>query len=362
MTETFYMGLDVHSKNTNYCYQTSEGKIVKEGKIDTTYEGFEKLKKKLSIPVNTKIGLESGIQASLVFGILKELELSPVVIHAFEVRRKARRQRQKTDKRDALEICEGIRRDIYDCIVYIPEVGILRIRELLSRRRHFVKISTMEINAAKFVLRQSGYVAFSRSLTTDKAWHKLLNNKELPEKVKRDISKHFQLWLISHEQITELEKELRFAVKPYSEDIKLMQTIPGVGIITASTFLSTIGTPDRFPDSNHVVSYIGLAPSMQDSGSIEKHGSITKCGSKELRNMLCEVAHHAARKTHPLRPYFTKTLVKHGLKRAVVNIAHRLARILYQMWKSKKVFDVSKLNIEYVTKEKKETLYIIKKC
>jgi len=362
MAKKLYLGLDVHSKKTNYCYQTSDGKIIKEGVIDTTYEGFEKLKKELSIPNGTKVGFESGIQASLVFGILKELGLSPVVVHAFEVRRKARRQRQKTDKRDAFEICEGIRKDIYDCIVYIPEEGIVRIRELLSRRRHFVKISTMEINSAKFVLRQSGYVAFSRSLTTEKAWEKLLNNKELPEKIKRDISKHFKLWLIAQEQVKELEKELRFAVKPYEDDINLLQTVPGVGIITSSTFLATLGTPDRFPNSNHVISYIGLAPSMEDSGGSEKHGSITKCGSKELRNMLCEVAHHASNKTHPLRPYFTKTLVKHGLKRAVVNIAHKLARILYQIWKTKKAFDVSKLNVEYVTRHKEESLYVLKKC
>lgn len=358
---SLYIGLDVHSKKTNYCCQDSQGKIVSEGNINTAKEDFEKMKKKLKLPKGTKIGLESGVQAGLVVSILMELELDPIVIHAFEVRRKARRVRQKTDRRDAFEICDGLRRGIYNCFVYIPEKGIMRIRNLLFRRNHFVKISTMEINGAKHVLRQSGYGSFVKSLTRENAWNNLLGIKEISKEILRDVRRHFSMWLEARKQITEIEMELKESLKPYEKDIKILQTMPGIGLITASTYFATLGTPHRFPDSNHVISYTGLAPSMEDSGNSEKHGSITKCGSKSLRMMLCEAAHHASYKTNPLRPYFVRVLTKKGIKRAVVSIANRMARILYQMWKNQEPFDVSKLNVEYIEIDKKEKMYVIKK-
>jgi hypothetical protein len=61
--------------------------------------------------------------------------------------------------------------------------------------------------------------------------------------------------------------------------------------------------------------------------------------------MLCEAAQHAARRQNPLNPYWARICTKQGYKKAVVAIAHRLARILYQMWRKRESFDVTKLNV-----------------
>lgn len=360
----YYIGLDVHSKETSYCLQDETGKVIGQGKITSTHKSFEELKKRYEIPDHTMVGLESGTQAVWTVGVLHEIGLNPVVINAFEVRRKARRQRQKTDSRDAYEICEGIRRGIYDSIVYIPEEGVIRLRRILSRRRHYVKISTMEINAAKYVLREAGLGSKYRSLKTVKAWQKLLANPLLSDDICDDIRRHFEIWQHAQKLISEYNAELKKAIEVYGykEIIDRLMTMPGVGPIVACSFFSTVGDVKRFRDSNHLVSYLGLAPSMQDSGGKEKHGGITRCGSKSTRAMLCEAAHHAAKYHHPLRPYFGRICVKHGQRRAVVTVAHRMARILYQMWKRGEDFDASKLNVKLITKEtKKEQRYVIVK-
>jgi transposase len=95
-----------------------------------------------------------------------------------------------------------------------------------------------------------------------------------------------------------------------------------------------------------VVSYIGLGVSTYSSGERERHGHITKRGSAELRAMLCEAAHHVANVRHPLNPYFTRICARHGFKKAVVCVAQRLARILYQMWRNEEDLDLNKLNVE----------------
>lgn len=356
----YYLGLDVHSKKTSYCLQEEGGVVKAQGEILSTREAFAELKKRLSIPDGTKVALESGAQAKFTVGLLHELELTPVVINAFEVRRKARRIGQKTDSRDAFELCDGLRRDIYDSIVYIPEPRIARIRAVTSRRRHFVKLATMETNAAKFVLRSAGFGTLVRSLKTDRAWKKLIDDPRLPEEIRSDIRRHFITWQHTKIQIAELENELEVAVKPFAEDVDRLRTMPGVGPLTAATFFSTLGRVDRFADSNRVISYLGLAPSMNDSGAKERHGGITKRGSSAARTILCEVAHLAARKTHPLNPYFARLCAKHGLKRAIVAVAARLARILYQMWRKKESFNIMKLNIEHVIIERVEERYRVK--
>ena len=61
------------------------------------------------------------------------------VIDAHEVRVKAHRPPQKSDRRDAFELCEGLRRGIYRAIVHVPPARIGALRETLSRRRHFVR-------------------------------------------------------------------------------------------------------------------------------------------------------------------------------------------------------------------------------
>jgi len=136
--------------------------------------------------------------------------------------------------------------------------------------------------------------------------------------------------------------------------VELLMSAPGVGLITASSYVATLGTPERFADSNHVVSYLGLAPSMYDSGEMQRHGRITKAGSSQMRALLCEVAQQAARPNHPLNPYFRRITAKSGYKKAAIAVAQRMARIMYRMWRNGERFDATKLNVERDGRERKK--------
>ena len=134
--------------------------------------------------------------------------------------------------------------------------------------------------------------------------------------------------------------------RPFAAELQRLQTIPGVGPIVAATAVAVFADVQRFPDAKHAASYAGLTPSTHQSGARDVHGRITKRGSAELRAMLCEAAHHAARPQHPLHPYFAQQCAKHGYKRAAIAVAHRLCRIMFAMWRHGRDFDVTKLGIE----------------
>jgi transposase len=341
-----YVGLDVHRKKTVYVIQEADGEVVAEGRTPTHREGIQEMVVRHRLEPGTSVCLECGAQAGMVCDALEELEMVPVVVDAAEVRKKARRKGQKTDRRDAFEICDGLRRGIWASVVYMPPPPIRRLRRILSRRRHFVRLGTQQINAAKFLLRAEGILTQeSFTLRTGPAWSKLMAHPQA-EPLRGHLHLHAKTWALATEHVRLLEKELLCALEPFAEVMSWLTSVPAVGRITAASFLAVVGDPPRFPDSNHLVSYLGLAPSMYDTGATERHGHITKAGPPYMRALLCEIAQLAARPTHPLNPYFMRIAAKSGYKKAAIAIAQRLARILYRVWMNQERFDVSKLNVE----------------
>ena len=341
-----YVGLDAHSKRCVYVIQDEHGKVVGEGSVPTTTEGLLLLRARYELPAGTRVALESGTMAFFVARVLGRMGLDPLVIDAHEVRSKALRPNQKSDRRDALELCEGLRRDSYRSIVHVPPEHIERLRETLGRRRHFVRVKTMQVNAVKRLLRAAGLQPLGRSLGTNLAWEKLLLAVAVDPSLHAFCIAHRAVWRCVHEQIATLETSLDTQAEPLQRDFDRLQTVPGVGPIVALTVLAVFSDVRRFPTAKHAASYAGLVASTYDSGERVQHGRITRRGSSELRSMLCEAAHHAGHPNHPLNPYFSSLCVRRGYKMAVVAVAHRLCRILYAMLRHGTDFSLKKLAIE----------------
>ena len=348
----YYVGLDVHSKLTEYEIEDADGTVKARGQVPTTRVGLRSLVTRHRLGPGTRVALETGTMARYVATQLQALSLEPVVVDAHEVRLKAHRPRQKSDRRDAHEICEGLRRDLYRTIVHIPPERIHVLRETLARRRHFVRIQSMEINAAKHLLRSTGRRHLSVSLGCESAWRKLISQIRNTLLESR-IECHHQVWRAAGEQVARLEESLHEQSRIFKADFMRLQTAPGVGPIVALTAISAFSDAKRFPSAKHAASYAGLVPSTSQSGDRDWHGHITKQGSAELRAMLCEAAHHACRANHPLNPYFKSLCVRRGYKMAITAIAHRLCRVLYAMLRDQSKFDVKKLGVEVGPFEKR---------
>ena len=341
-----YVGLDAHSKNCVYAIQDELGTMQGEGRVPTTPEGLALMRVRHDLEPGTPVALESGTMAFYVARRLSAIGMAPVVIDAHEVRSKALRPNQKSDRRDAIELCEGLRRGSYRAIVHVPSQAIERLRETLGRRRHFVRLKSMQVHAAKRLLRTAGLGELSRSLQLESGWTKLLKAIAFDSALHGFIAAHHAVWCCAHDQIRVLEGWLDEQAEPLRAELERLQTVPGVGRIVALTALAVFSDVRRFPSAKHAASYAGLVASSYDSGDRVQHGRITRRGSSELRSMLCEAAHHAWRPSNPFHPYFSSLCARRGYKMAVVALAHRLCRILYAMLRHGADFDVSKLAIE----------------
>jgi transposase len=343
----YYVGLDVHSKQSTFVIEDDAGKVIAQGEVPTTFDGFSRLKAIYDLTPGTPVALETGTVAFFVARQLSRLGFDPIVVDAHEVRLKAYRPNQKSDGRDALELCEGLRRGIYRSIVHVPREEVSRLRDTLSRRRHFVRLQAAQVGAVKALLRAAGLGRLSRSLGSEVGWAKMLAALAQQPELRAHADQHRALWRCAGEQIRSLEASLaRQHTECFATDLARLQTIPGVGPIVASTAIAVFSRPERFPDTKHAASYAGLVPSTYQSGEREAHGRITKRGSAELRAMLCEAAHHASRPNHPLNPYFVRLCARRGYKMAITAVAHRLCRIIFAMLRDHRDFDVNKLGVE----------------
>lgn len=343
----FYVGLDVHSKQSTFVVERADGTELGSGAVPTSLDGLRLISDRFRLPADTPVGLETGTVSFFVARQLQRLQLAPCVIDAHEVRAKAHRPTQKSDRRDALAICDGIRSGQYRSLVHVPPLAISALRDALSRRRHFVRQQTREVNAVKRLVRAEGLGhRVCRSLRTLAGWTRLLRALEDQPELRSHVELHQAAWQCALQQVRVLEKRLELLAAPYAQDVARLMTVPGVGIIVALTTIAIFSDVSRFPSAKHVASYAGLVPSMYQSGDRHATGRITGRGSPELRAMLCEAAHHAARPNNPLRPYFTRLCALRGYKMAVVALAHRLCRILFAILRTGSVFDVKRLGVE----------------
>jgi transposase len=93
---------------------------------------------------------------------------------------------------------------------------------------------------------------------------------------------------------------------------RLLDTLPGVAPYTALILSSALDDVDRLPDSKHACAYLGLVPSLHQSGGVTLTGHITKEGNKWLRRNIVECARVAVRKDPHLREFYLRLKHKKG--------------------------------------------------
>jgi transposase len=132
------------------------------------------------------------------------------------VRRKAHRPAQKSDRRDAFELCDGIRRGLYRCLIHVPSPAISRLRTTLSRRRHFVRIQTAEVNATKRLLRGAGWLTGTRpSLRSATSWDRLLEALAGVPELQGHVRFHFAVWCTAPGSLDREQDSMMIVLGPW---------------------------------------------------------------------------------------------------------------------------------------------------
>jgi transposase len=149
-----------------------------------------------------------------------------------------------------------------------------------------------------------------------------------------------------NEKLTKLDREMA-ALGKEDPRVRLLQTLPMIGVQTSTAFVALIDDVARFPKAHKVESYIGLVPSEWSSSERRIKEGITKRGDSRVRWLLVEAAWSILNRprvdTTELRNWALQIAVRRGKKVAVVALARRLGGILYAMLRDNKPYDPTRL-------------------
>jgi len=128
-------------------------------------------------------------------------------------------------------------------------------------------------------------------------------------------------------KVAELSREDK-----YRERVKLLRSVPGIGVLIAMEILVEVQDMGRFRRAEELASYIGLTPSEFSTGQYIRQGRITRCGNKRVRTCLVESSWHLITKDPWMRRKYDRLKQWKGSKRAIIAIARtliiRIRRIL----------------------------------
>ncbi|MCL2130315.1 MAG: IS110 family transposase [Treponema sp.] len=252
----------------------------------------------------------------------------------------------KTDKEDAMKLAHliGERRDEKLPIVPLPSEKEMEMRKITSNKDRETRNRTRHINRLHSLFHNQGHTEITKKdiATSERRGEAV--------KVLTGIDREEAEWILKylglHEQrIKELENTIKGEAKT-NEDIKRLLTISGIGPITAYAFLAHVGDGSRFSAGAQVSNYIGFVPRLDFSGTIQRHGHITKRGNGYLRGLLVQAAWSAVRskKGGALRErfiYYTQGRAE-SKKKTVVAVARKLAELMYSVLRNKTEFEVRK--------------------
>jgi len=341
-----YVGLDVSLKTTSICILDEKGKRLVEGEVNSTPEAIGEFLQKSNIEIE-QIGLESGnLTHHLKKGLLK-MNYRVAVMESRKMAAILATIINKTDKNDARGISEALRVGHFQECVHRSDDAV-EIRTLLHMRQTAIEEKTHIINSLRGHLKVYG-IKFSKK--AGKRFRKMVEEAvaNLSPRIQRAIQSLLNILDNLNKEIQSLSKEVE-SVASYNEDVQLLQTIDGVGPITALAFKAEVDDPKRFEDSKDVAAYIGLTPTQYSSGEVHRQGGISKKGSKRTRYLLVEAASALLTRCKvwsKLKTWGMKIQKKRGTRKATVAVARKLAVIMHKMLLTRKPFERSS--------EKKET-------
>lgn len=141
------------------------------------------------------------------------------------------------------------------------------------------------------------------------------------------------------DRIVEMNKIIEEYMEEYNDNLEKIQTIPGIGKITAQIILAEIGQDmSRFPSEGHISSWAGVSPGNNESAGKRRNGK-TRKGNKILKSTLAQCAKAASKNKNTFfYAQYQRITVRRGKNRATLAVAHSILISIYYMLRDNVTF------------------------
>ena len=320
------IALDVHRDFCEVAIKDG-GEVRSAGRIKTSAEELELFAQ--SLAPDDQVALEASGPALQIARVL-EPHVGRVVIANTRKVRAIAEAKVKTDKVDARTLCELLAAGFLP-EVFGPDEQTRALRRRLARRAALVRQRTRAKNELHAVLARNLKGRPPMSDVFGVGGRQWLEGLALPADERETVAGCLRQVDFLDREVEALERGLaRTALD--SAEIKRLMSVPGVNLVSAATFVATVGDIGRFQSSRKLVSYVGLDPRVRQSGEAPaRHGRISKQGSAAARHMLCEAAWIVVRTPGPLRAFYERLRARRGSQIALVATARKLCVLFWHL-------------------------------
>jgi transposase len=327
------IGLDLGDRRSHVCVLDEHGAVVTRTDIATTPAGMTRFFEGYAGAI---VVMEAGTHSRWVSALLQRLQLRTLVADVRQVRL-IYAGTHKSDVLDAEKLARLARVD--QCLLHPiqhrgeqaqADLAVVKARDVLVAARKDL------INHARAAVKGMG----ERLPSCDADSFARKARDHVPELLKPALGHLLSALEEMTAKIRDIERVIeKMAEVAYPETARLTQ-VPGVGPITALTFILTIEDNTRFKDARSVGAFLGLVPRRDQSGERDPRLGITKAGNSYLRRLLVNCAHYI---TGPFGPdcdllRFARRICpakdRARKKRAVVAVARKLSVLLYRLWQT----------------------------
>ncbi|WP_342271790.1 IS110 family transposase [Candidatus Tisiphia endosymbiont of Parasteatoda lunata] len=261
----------------------------------------------------------------------------------------------KNDQADAEGICEAVARPSmrFVPIKTVEQQDILFIHRV---RQRLVKNRTALANEIRGLLYEFGFTIPQGINKIITKLTEILDEGHLSQLSYQTFSELKEEFVENDKKIKELEQRLKIIASQYSNHQQLMM-IPGIGLITATALIASIGNASCFENGRQLSAWLGLVPRQHSSGGKNKLLGISKRGDIYLRTFLIQGARSILnskirftteeQKSKKDYSKFTEWMFnlseRNGHNKTVVAVANKLARVVFALLSSGDDYTESKV-------------------
>ena len=336
-----FVGLDVSQKLTSICIVDESGCRLWRGQCSTDPAQIERAVKGHA-GGEANVGVETGSMTPWLVHELRKRGINVTCLDARHVSAALKMQINKTDQNDAEGLAQIMRTGWYRS-VHVKSFEAHRARALLGSRAQLVGMTTRLSNTIRGMLKTFGLLPGEmRGLPFDRRVEMLLADRDDLAPIVRPM---LAAWRQLRVQVAAFDKAVRALVKSNPTCRRLM-SVPGIGVLSVLSYVSTIEDQSRFARSRSVGAHLGLTPRQYQSGEVDRSGRISKCGDSLARTLMYEAAVvilTRVKRASGLADWARAIAKRSGFGKARVALARKLSVILHSIWRSGESFSWSGL-------------------
>ncbi|MCK5493879.1 MAG: IS110 family transposase [Candidatus Omnitrophica bacterium] len=328
----YYVGVDLHKRTSWFCILDSEGHKIKSKNVNNDHSELTEFIK--NIPQPFEIAVESTYNWYFFVDLVQSYAQKIYLANSLSLKAFAK-QHKKNDKIDAHLIADVLYKGFLPSVV-IADTETRQIRELLRSRLTLVADRSRNMLRLGSLIDKLG-IPSGRLYPSVGNMDNHIVSENIPVIYQAIIEDYKERIIYFTKKLYQVRKQIIDIVQK-DQDMKNLETIPGIGFFSAALIKSEIMDIKRFTSFKRLCAYSGLAPKTFSSANKLYHGPINKNRRKHLQWILLENVYKFIKALPDKNEKFERIKKVKNHNTAKVVLARDFLRIIYKILKEKRTF------------------------